>query len=161
MKRIVTVLLFLLLLNIASNGQQYYRTSTSVGLRIGFPYGLTVRHFIDRYNALEFIAAANLRGFIAAGLIENEHKTFIYPGLYWYWGLGVHGGVVDTNKNTYIYTRKAYAGPVFGVDAVIGLDYTFREIPLNLSFDLLPSINLAGYTGWNGLNTALSARYVF
>ena len=43
----------------------------------------------------------------------------------------------------------------------LGLEYTFDEIPLNLSLDLLPSINLIGSTGWGGINGALSVRYVF
>ncbi len=40
-------------------------------------------------------------------------------------------------------------------------EYTFDEIPLNLSIDLLPTFNIIGYTGWGGINGALSVRYVF
>jgi|WetSurMetagenome_2_1015567.scaffolds.fasta_scaffold00005_116 hypothetical protein len=158
MKKIFLLFLLVLLLKTASPAQPY---KTSAGLRIGFPYGLTVKHFVDRYNAFELIAAANIRGYIVAGLFENEHRINNRSGVYLYWGLGVHGGFVDGSKNTFVYMKETYIGPVAGVDAVVGIDYSLRKIPLNLSFDLIPGVNLAGYTGWNGLNAALSLRYVF
>ncbi len=55
----------------------------------------------------------------------------------------------------------AYSGPVIGIDGILGLEYTFDEIPLNLSLDILPSLNLIGSSGWGGINGALSIRYVF
>ncbi|HOO99925.1 MAG TPA: hypothetical protein PK766_10220 [Bacteroidales bacterium] len=154
--RFVLVLLLVVALNVS--GQPF---KTAAGLRFGFPYGISVKHFLDRDDAIEFVAAANLRGFIISALFENEHETGLEPRLYWYWGLGVHAGVIDASRTPYLYSREEYAGPVIGVDALIGLEYVFRNIPLNLSFDILPSINLGGYTGWNGLNTAISVRYVF
>ena len=157
MKRIFALLLFTVFIGISAKAQPY---RTSAGLRLGFPYGFTVRHFIDRKNSLELIAAGNMRGFMFAGFIENENRTLIYPGVNWYWGPGIHGGFVDVRRYPDIYAREDYAGPVMGIDAVLGVEYTFRDIPLNLSFDLMPSLNLAGYTGWNGLNSAISVRYV-
>jgi hypothetical protein len=41
------------------------------------------------------------------------------------------------------------------------MEYTFDKIPLNLSLDALPSVNLIGFFGWGGINIGLSARYVF
>jgi hypothetical protein len=158
MNRIKLIVIIFMFLSLAASSQPY---TTGAGLRLGFPYGFSVKHFFDRSDAFELIAAANLRGFIVAGFFQNEHEIGIEPRFYWYWGLGVHGGVVDAERTPYLYTKEIYTGPVLGVDALVGLDYVFRRIPLNLSFDILPSINLAGYTGWNGLNTAISVRYVF
>jgi hypothetical protein len=44
---------------------------------------------------------------------------------------------------------------------VIGLDYKFSEIPLNLSVDWMPTYFLGGYIGgFGGGYGSLSARYV-
>ena len=41
-----------------------------------------------------------------------------------------------------------------------GLDYTFAEIPLNLSFELMPGIYFGDYDNEFEIDFALSARYV-
>jgi len=132
---------------------------TSLGLRAGFPYGLTIKHFMNETNAVEGILASNYGGFIATALFENEHWTGKYPGLNWYWGVGAHVGFWNAGANKYL--KSTYSGSVIGVDGILGLEYTFDEIPLNISLDVLPSVNLIGSAGWGGVNGALSVRYVF
>lgn len=136
---------------------QDYRTG--IGLRAGVPYGLTVKHFLTKSNALEGILASRWGGFIITGLYENEHWTGEYPGLNWYWGFGAHVGFWSVGANPRV--DETYSGAVIGADAILGLEYTFDEIPLNLSLDILPTFNLIGYSGWGGINGALSIRYVF
>jgi hypothetical protein len=156
MKRTILILFIISLLSVASFGQDY---RTSLGLRAGLPYGLTVKHFLSKYNALEGILASRWQGFIITGLYENEHQTGQYPGLNWYWGLGAHIGFWGVDENPNLNT--GYSGSVIGVDGVLGLEYTFDEIPLNLAIDILPSVNLIGTTGLAGINGAISVRYVF
>ena len=48
---------------------QDYRTG--IGLRAGVPYGLTIKHFLTKSNALEGILASRWGGFIITGLYEN------------------------------------------------------------------------------------------
>jgi hypothetical protein len=152
MKKTIFILLLTAILSLTSYAQEY---KTSLGARVGFPYGLTIRHFFDKKNAIEGILASQWQGFVAIALLENEHWTGFYPGLNWYWGAGVHAGFWDSNP--YVNTTRS----VIGIDGVFGLEYTFDEIPLNLSLDLMPSFNLIGSTGWNGINAAISVRYVF
>ena len=156
MKKALFVFLFIAGIAFASNGQDY---KTSLGLRAGVPYGITIKHFLSEQNAVEGILASRWNGFIITGLYENEHWTGEYPGLNWFWGFGAHIGFWDADNNPRI--ESDYTGSVIGVDGIIGLEYTFDEIPLNLSLDLLPTINLIGSTGWGGINGALSIRYVF
>jgi len=158
MKRSFAFLFVLMFLGVVCNGQAY---RTSAGLRAGMPYGLTIRHFINKTNALEGIVAGTPGGFFGAVLIENEHHTGFYPGLNWYWGLGVHAGFLDTRRYKSLYSEEDFVGPVMGIDGIFGLEYTFDEIPLNISLDVFPSVNLAGTTGWNGMNGALSVRFIF
>jgi hypothetical protein len=156
MKRVILLTLLFAFLTVTSNAQEY---RTSLGLRAGLPYGLTVKHFLNKTNAVEGILASSYGGFIITGLYENEHWTGQYPGLNWFWGAGGHVGFWDAGRNPNI--DDTYTGSVIGLDGILGLEYTFEEIPLNLSLDLLPSVNLIGFTGWGGINGALSIRYVF
>jgi len=156
MKRTILLLSLSVFLSMASFGQDY---RTSLGLRVGFPYGVTVKHFLNKTNAIEGVLASSWGGFVITGLYENEHWTGQYPGLNWFWGVGAHAGFWDANRNPYI--DETYVGSVIGVDAILGLEYTFDEIPLNLSLDILPSLNLIGQTGWGGIFGGLSVRYVF
>lgn len=154
MKRAFLILLFTAVVTITGYGQDY---KTALGLRAGLPYGVTVRHFINKENALEGILASRWTGLVITGLYENESWLGNYPALNWYWGVGAHAGFWDAGTNPNVNTT----GAVIGVDAILGIEYTFDEFPINLSLDLLPSLNLIGSTGWGGINGALSIRYVF
>jgi len=156
MKKTMIVGFLLIVMGISANGQDY---RTALGLRAGFPYGVTVKHFLNETNAIEGILASSWGGFVITGLYENEHWTGQYPGLNWYWGFGAHIGFWDSEYNKYIDDPDV--GSVLGADFILGLEYTFDEIPLNLSLDILPSVNLIGVTGWGGIHGGLSIRYVF
>lgn len=156
MKRILLILLVATVLSFTSRGQDY---RTGIGLRAGVPYGLTVKHFLSESNAIEAILASRWGGFVITGLYENEHWTGEYPGLNWYWGFGAHVGFWNVGTNPRV--GQTYTGAVIGADAILGIEYTFDNIPLNLSLDILPTVNLIGYAGWGGINGALSVRYVF
>jgi len=152
MKKASVILLFAVLLSISASAQNY---KTSLGLRAGVPYGLSLKHFMSRSVAVEGILASRWQGFVATALLEKDAPTGSYPNLHWFWGVGAHIGFWDSNP--YVNTT----GSVVGIDGILGLEYTFDEIPLNLSLDLLPSVNIFGSTGWGGINGALSIRYVF
>lgn len=154
MKKLAIIVFALFILGFSAEAQDY---RTGIGLRAGFPYGLTVKHFLNETNALEGILASSWGGFVLTGLYENEHWTGEYPGLNWFWGFGAHIGFWDNNN----YINDINVGSVIGADFIVGLEYTFDEIPLNLSLDVMPSVNLIGYTGWGGIHGGLSIRYVF
>jgi hypothetical protein len=158
MKKIFFTLLFILFLVFSINAQDY---KTSLGIRVGYPYGISIKHFLNEKNAVEGILAIRDGGFVATALYENEHWTGQYPGLNWYWGLGAHVGFWDPGANRFINKANFAGEGVIGVDAILGLEYTFDEIPLNLSADVFPCVNLINTTGWGGLNWGISARYVF
>lgn len=156
MKKVLSIILLVTAFVITLRGQDY---KTGVGLRAGVPYGLTVKHFLNEYSALEGILASRWQGFIITGLYEKERWTGEYPGLNWYWGFGAHVGFWDIGANPRV--DEDYTGSVIGADAILGIEYTFDDIPLNLSLDILPTVNVIGYAGWGGINGALSIRYVF
>ncbi|MFO7620984.1 MAG: hypothetical protein R6W81_06910 [Bacteroidales bacterium] len=118
-----------------------------------------MKHFLNQTNAVEGILASRWGGFVVTGLYEKEYWTGEYPRLNWFWGAGAHIGFWDAGYNPNI--NATYTGSVIGIDGILGLEYTFDDVPLNLSIDILPSINLIGSTGWAGINGAISVRYVF
>ena len=150
------IIIFVIAIAITSGAQDY---KTGIGLRAGVPYGLTVKHFLNESHALEGILASRWQGFVITGLYQNEYWTGEYPGLNWYWGFGAHVGFWDAGANPRV--SDTYTGSVIGADAILGIEYTFDSIPLNLSLDILPTVNIIGYAGWGGINGALSVRYVF
>jgi hypothetical protein len=156
MKKLILAIILVVTLSQFSQAQDY---KTSLGLRGGLPVGLTVKHFLSDKYALEGILGSRWGGFEVAGLYEVEQWTGQYPALNWYWGAGAHLGTWSQGYNPRI--AAAYNGAVIGIDGVIGIEYTFDELPLNLSLDLMPAINIIGFTGWGGINGALSIRYVF
>jgi len=156
MKRIFLSVVIIALITVASSGQDY---KTSLGLRAGLPYGLTVKHFLSKKNALEGILASSYGGFVVTGLYEYERWLGNYPGLNWFIGVGAHAGFWDAGRNPNV--PETYEGSIIGIDAILGLEYTFDELPINLSLDLLPTFSLIGVTQWGGINGALSIRYVF
>lgn len=158
MKKTFLLSAIILLFSLLSFGQDY---QTSVGLRAGLPYGLTAKHFLSKTNAVEGVLASSWGGFVITGLYENEHWTGQYPGLNWFWGGGAHIGFWDTTRDNPYFNETYKGNAVLGIDGIIGLEYTFDEFPLNLSIDLLPTFNIIGYTGWGGINGAISVRYVF
>lgn len=155
MKRTFITLAILTFITITAGAQDY---RTAIGLRVGYPAnGVTIKHFLNPSNAVEGILATSHGGFVVTALYENEHWTGEYPGLNWFWGFGAHIGFWDSNP----YIDNVDVSTVLGADFILGLEYTFDEIPLNLSIDLLPSVNLLGYSGWGGIHGGLSIRYAF
>ena len=156
MKKTILILASVLFLSMASSGQDY---KTSLGLRLGYPYGATVKHFLNKKNALEGIVSFSWGGIVVTGLYENEHWTGWYPSLNWFLGAGLYAGFWDAVNNPFV--DDTYSGSIIGAGVVGGFEYTFDEIPINLSIDLMPTYNIIGYSGWGGMSGAISVRYVF
>jgi hypothetical protein len=144
----------IILFSFSAKSQDY---KTAFGLRGGFSNGLTIKHFLSGTNAIEGILTTRWGGFNITGLFE-VHKALPTEGLYWYFGGGAHLGVWDgSNGNPWIGGGQTTS--VIGVDGVVGMEYTFVDIPLNLGVDWKPALNLLGHSGLWADNFAISVRY--
>jgi hypothetical protein len=133
--------------------------NTGIGLRAGFNQGLTVKHFIGTRSALEGILATRWRGFEITGLYEIHNQAFNAERLKWYFGFGGHIGFWNGDHAKWGEPGVSYT--VIGIDGILGLEYSFSEVPINIGIDWKPSYNLSGYSGFWGDGGALSIRYIF
>ena len=129
---------------------------TSLGIRGGFPYGITFKHFLNDEGAVELIASTLFRGIQLTGLYEMHRPTKEAPGLNLYYGGGAHAGYDDYSR----WSNEYALGPIVGVDVLGGLEYTFDDLPLNVSLDIMPSMNLLGHLGFR-IHGGISLRYIF
>jgi hypothetical protein len=58
--------------------------------------------------------------------------------------------------------QKSYSSKMdLGIDGVLGLDYKFGGIPVNLSLDWQPSVSFTGNSGAHAAYGGVAVRYTF
>ena len=158
MKKTILTLALAVIILIGVNGQDY---KTGIGLRAGLTNGLTVKHFLNQKNAVEGILASRWRGFEITGLYEIHNQAFDVERLNWYYGFGGHIGFWNGNYTHNYWGEQGMTYTVVGIDGVLGLEYNFKAVPINLGLDWKPAFNIVGYSGFWGDGGALSIRYIF
>ncbi len=157
MKKSLVISLLLFGMIMTAEAQDY---KTGVGLRGGLFNGVTLKHFVNRYDALEFTAALHSEGTLLAGMYQIHANAFDVPGLNWYYGPGAHLGFYEGSFRDAWFDNPEDDYVVIGVNGVVGMEYKIDEIPIALSADIIPSLNLVGHFGpWIG--AGISVRYVF
>ena len=147
------MLSFTMLCSIGLFAQNY---TTAIGVRAGLANGLTVKHFISENRAVEGILSTRWQGFSITGLYEIHANAFNNSHWNWYYGFGAHLGVYDGNDS---WGDNGVNYTIVGVDGIVGLEYRIVDIPINLSLDWKPALNLIGYSGFWADGFALSVRY--
>jgi len=144
------------ILSITNSFAQNYKTA--VGARIGYPLTLSGKYFINESIALE--GNLGLRAFsgyswIALSAAGLKHKPLdVLDGLNWYYGAGLS---VYFWRFDQINTLSSSS---LGLQGYVGLDYTFKKSPINVTIDWTPTFFINGYT--SGLGTrfgGLGIRY--
>ncbi len=142
---------FLLILSFCVYTQQSaaqpYRLGLGVRLSNSTPTlnnAITGKYFITDYSAVEGIVSFGSR--FGAGALLELHKSFNIPGLSWMYGAGAYVGFQD--KNTYL-----------GPTGILGLDYKFHEVPINLSLDWKPELDILPVINFIPDAFALSVRF--
>lgn len=149
MKKSIFLITLFVAIVLFTQAQNY---NTAVGVRLGpntanITAGFTVKHFINENTALEAIIGVN-NGLGLCGLYEKHFDIEAVKNLQWLAGFG--GYVAFTGSNTAV-----------GGAGIIGLDYKFEEIPLNLTLDWKPELNIISKVGFEASGIGLSARFTF
>jgi len=156
MKRILLTLAVTFCILSLTRAQDY---NTGVGLRGGFASGLTVKHFLSQKSAFEGILDSRWRGFDITLLYEIHNQVADVDRLKWYFGGGGHIGFWNGKYVPWGETGVNYI--VIGVDGILGIEYSFSAIPINIGLDWKPAFNLVGYTGFWADGGAVSIRFIF
>jgi hypothetical protein len=140
-------------------GQSY---KTGLGVKIwGDGGGISIKSFVQSNRAFEGIAYFWNRGTRLTGLYEFHFDIDGAPGLKWYVGPGVHLGFYNNRYYDPNYYDGNGAGTFVGIDGVLGLDYKFDDVPINLSLDWQPSFEFGANRGFVGNWGGLGIRYTF
>lgn len=156
MKKGIISFICVLLMSSTSFSQDY---KTAIGLKGGFPgFGaINVKHYLSGRTAIDASLGGGSHHLWLQGLFEINNP--IQNGLGWYYGVGADLGF--WSGNYYYYNKrhdKYYNGAWGGVDGVIGLEYTFQEIPLNLALEAVPTVRVFPYVGF-AMNGAFAVRF--
>lgn len=156
--------LFILLLT-AAIGFGYTATAqdykTAVGVRLSSSSAIvnnsvSFKHFFNETAAVE--ALFSFGDPLAIGALYELHKPIGESGVKWFYGGGGYLGFVKTYN---VNKAKNEIEPNFGAQGVVGLDYKFVNIPLNLSLDWKPELNIVKDINFEPAAIGFTARFTF
>ncbi len=163
MRKIILSVLMIVGLIGSSEAQEI--SKNALGLRLGnndgFGGEISYQRGLSNNNRLEFDLGwrntKSISAFKLAGLYQWVWE--IDNGFNWYTGVGAGLG---SWSNTSINPKES--GAILFATGDIGVEYTFNEVPIQLSLDLRPELYFSsgGYRDSNfGSDLALGIRYKF
>ncbi len=149
MKKTCLIISLISFFSISLKAQEY---KTAAGIRLGpnspaIAPGFTVKHFLDEKHAIEGIVGVN-NGIGVCGLYEWHFPITSVEHLQWYAGAGA-------------YAAYRYSTAFIGGAGIIGVDYKFPDIALNISIDWKPELNIIESVGFEASGVGFSARFTF
>lgn len=122
-----------------------------LGIRFSTPSptlsnSVSVKYFLTDRSAAEGLISFGGSRFGIGGLYEIHTPLNATPGLNWFYGGGGYVGFQE---------GSTYLGPT----GVVGLDYKFQNIPLNLSLDWKPELDIIPGINFVPDAFALTARF--
>ena len=136
------------------------QTSTynrAIGIKFPGGFAISYKQFLKDNQNVEAQAMFINNGFRAVGLYEWNWDIQGIDGLRWYVGPGAHIGFWNND-----YSKKSNnSNAGIGIDGVIGLDYKISDLPINISLDWQPSIDVIGSTGTGLGYGGIGVRYTF
>ena len=166
-----TLLVLALLISFASEAQQLYEKSG--GIRLGHTSGLTYKKFVTEDEGVELLLSGRNEGMQFTAIYQfHEPMEFSFNDrFYLHYGIGGHMGyekfddlakvLSNAAGDEFVYQDKSFF--VMGVDANLGIEYRWLEVPATFGFDLKPYFNFIGmrYTKAQFWDAAISFKYVF
>lgn len=151
MKRILVLLVFITV-STFSYSQNY---KTAIGIKGGYPgYGsLNGKHFLNSKTAIEGSIGGGTNTLWLQGLYELNFS--LEDGLNWYAGGGANIGFYSY-KNP--FNNERTSNMILGLNGIVGLEYTFEDLPLNVALDTGPNLRIINSLGF-GWGAGLAVRY--
>jgi hypothetical protein len=168
MKHIYLIISFLILSVFSYAGEPV----KAIGIRGGLSSGFEYRVFSGDFTSYKVLLSTRKQGLQLTGMkefhtpdafnIDEEEFTFVY-------GFGAHAGFESWYRDSYYndiyhtYYRERRSGPVVGLDALAGIEYNIREIPMVVGIEVKPFFNLFGKNFFQvqPFDFALTVKYTF
>lgn len=150
MKKTGFISALLLLLLAYSNNTKAQDYKTALGIRLSSNDAIVNNSITLKYFFSNSVAVEGLLSFgdpVALGLLLEKHKPTGLGGLTWFYGAGAYIGFASPRN--------------FGAQGVLGLDYKLPSIPLNLSVDWKPELNIVKETAFEPSAVGASIRFTF
>jgi hypothetical protein len=147
MKKYIGIsVIMLLLVGVRASAQEY---KMGLGVRLSSAQAtvnnsVSFKYFLNETSALEGLLSFDPA---TIGALYELHRPLGAPGFQWFFGGG--GFVAFSGDN------------VVGAMGVVGLDYKFQNIPLNLSLDWKPELTFVKDISFEASAIGLSIRFAF
>ncbi|HLO81484.1 MAG TPA: hypothetical protein VK166_11015 [Chitinophagaceae bacterium] len=148
MKKILMLSLILCIFSV-SNRIQAQEYKMALGARFTAAQAtvnnaISFRYFLNENNALEGLLSFDP---VTIGGLYEVYRPLGAPGFQWFFGGGAY---VSFNDND-----------VVGAMGVVGLDYKFQKVPINISIDWKPELSLVKEVGFEAATVGLGIRFAF
>lgn len=140
------------------HAQEY---QTALGVRLSSSSAMvnnsiSIKHFVNEKMAIEGLLSFGDP--LAIGALFELHKPMAASGLTYFYGAGAYIAFLKKVNTT---TLKTTTDPNFGAQGVLGLDYKFNNIPLNISIDWKPELNIVSDINFEPAAIGFTARFCF
>lgn len=164
MKNFTKIVCMLALIGSMATSADAQVFKSAIGARLGYPLAISYKTFVSESNAVEvyggFRGFGNIGAFSINGAYQIHRDIDEVDGLQWYFGGGASVDFWNYNNNN----SNNYPSTSFGVQGYLGLQYTFADVPVSLTFDWVPGFSLSSnlFDGrrFIGRYGGLGARYV-
>jgi hypothetical protein len=166
MKKIIAVCLLLAAIGsvnkvTAQNNPSGNAYKTALGVRLSSSNAMqsnsiSIKHFINEKMAVEGLFTFGDP--LALGALLEFHKPLSASGLTYFYGAG---GYIAFLKTVNVTTQKSSTDPNIGAQGIIGLDYKFNNVPLNISLDWKPELNIVSDINFEPAAIGFTARFTF
>lgn len=149
MRKFLLLLLVTSCIFVTSLHAQDYKLGLGIRLSSASPTlsnSVSAKYFFQENKAIEGLISFGGSRFGIGGLYEIHNALNATEGLKWFYGAGAYVGFQD---------HDTYLGPT----GVVGLDYKFQNIPLNLSLDWKPELDIIPRINFVPDAFALTARF--
>ena len=167
MRKIIVILSLFVVAVLTTNTLQAQEKRKMLGGRLGYPFSISFKQFTSDSKAIELIAGTRSSRYYnsinvgAAYLIHKPIELNDFEGLNYYYGGGASAYFWSYDYNMF-FPEDNYSSVSVGVQAYIGLDYSFENTPINLTLDWVPTFFVNGYGAGLGAGFgSLGIRYIF
>ncbi|MEG2281638.1 MAG: hypothetical protein RSB93_00250 [Rikenellaceae bacterium] len=150
MKKFVLTVIIIATVGVSAVKAQNYQKS--VGVTIGPALGINASAFLSTKSSIEAQFLYNVPSRAPMFTALYRYHMSLEENLGCYFGGGLNVGATGAAKD---YDTKF----AFGVDPVVGVEYTFDQYPVAVAVDYAPAINIWGKCVWNQLS--LKVKYIF